>query len=209
MTSTDASRAPTVSAPTYYEGPGAVDGDVQLRIRCFTYQTDAGLVAGRNTSEIFTIDRPAKDVWPVVSDFNLWHNVSNYFYSGVVRELYTSAERDLGTGTFQITVKKTGEPGLVTDDYVVLKVVPEHLIVLFQPVPEDGSNGGISPGFHVITLNENDGKTVVTFYTEHASRTTDQTVEEALAPYREGADETLRRFRDDFIPTLKRLVYNR
>jgi hypothetical protein len=76
-------------------------------------------------------------------------------------------------------------------------------------VPADGSNGGISPGFHVITLNEHDRKTVVTFYTEHSSRTTDKTEEEALAPFRETAEETLRRFRDDFIPTLKRLVRER
>jgi hypothetical protein len=199
----------TVASPTYYEGPSATAGDVQLRIRYFTYETDRGLVAGRNTSEIFTIEHPARDVWPVVSDFNLWHNVSDYYYSGVLRDLYTSAERDLGTGTFRITVKYSDKPDYQTDDYVVLKVVPEHLIVLFQPVPTDGSNGGVSPGFHVITLNETDGKTVVTFYTEHSSRTTGQTVDEALAPYRETAAETLRRFRDDFIPTLKRLVDGR
>jgi uncharacterized protein YndB with AHSA1/START domain len=199
----------TVSAPTYHDGPSAVEGDVHLRIRYFTYETAAGLVAGRNTSHIFTIDRPARDIWPVVSDFNLWHNVSNYFYSGVLRDLYTSEERDLGTGTFRITVKKDGEPDLVTDDYVVLKVVPEHLIVLHQPVPEDGGNGGVSPGFHVITLNEHEGKTTLTIYTEHAARTTGQTEEEALASYRETSPETLRRFRDDFIPTLKRLVYER
>jgi hypothetical protein len=44
-------------------------------------------------------------------------------------------------------------------------------------VPTDGSNGGISPGLHVITLNEHEGTTVVTFYTEHASRTTEKTKE--------------------------------
>jgi hypothetical protein len=196
----------TVSAPTWYEGPTDVDGDVHLRIRFFTYPTADGIVAGRNTNELFTIDRPARDVWPVVSDFNLWHNVSDYYYSGVVRDLYTSEERVLGTGAFGITVRRRDEPDEVTDDYVVLKVVPEHLIVIFQPVPEDGGNGGVSPGFHVITLNEFGGRTTVTFYTEHASRSAAATEEEALAEWRAGADETLRRFRDDFIPTLKRLV---
>jgi uncharacterized protein YndB with AHSA1/START domain len=205
VTPTDSAEG-TVQAPRYLEGPAEVVGDVHLRIRYFTYRTDKGLVAGRNTSHLFTIDRPARDIWPIVSDFNLWHNPAGYFYSGVLRDLYSSEERDLGSGTFRITVKKPNEPDLETDDYVVLNVVPEHLIVLFQPVPTDGSNGGLSPGFHVITLNEHDGKTVVTFYTEHASRTRDKTEEEALAPFRETADETLRRFRDVFIPTLKRLV---
>jgi uncharacterized protein YndB with AHSA1/START domain len=198
--------AGTVRAPRYYDGPSDVVGDVHLRIRYFAYDTEGGLVAGRNTSHFFTIDRPARDVWPVVSDFNLWHNPAGYFYSGVLNELYARDDRDLGTGTFRITVRKEGEPDFETDDYIVLNVVPEHLIVLFQPVPAGGGNGGISPGFHTITLNEHDGKTLVTFYTEHASRTTDKTEEEALAPFRTTADETLRRFRDVFIPTLKRLV---
>jgi uncharacterized protein YndB with AHSA1/START domain len=196
----------TVRNPRYYDGPSDVVGDVHLRIRYFAYETDEGLVAGRNTSHFFTIDRPVRDVWPVVSDFNRWHNPAGYFYSGVLNELYSRDDRDLGHGTFRITVRKEGEPDFETDDYIVLNVVPEHLIVLFQPVPADGGNGGISPGFHTITLNEHDRKTLVTFYTEHASRTTDKTEEEALEPFRATADETLRRFRDVFIPTLKRLV---
>jgi hypothetical protein len=89
----------------------------------------------------------------------------------------------------------------------VLRVIPEYLIVAFQPVPEDGSTGGISPGFHVVTLNEHGGKTMVTFLMEHASRSKTVTEEEALFPWRRLAAESHQKWRDIFIPTLKRLIY--
>jgi len=80
---------------------------------------------------------------------------------------------------------------------------------VFQPVPEDGSNGGISPGFHVTMLNEHDGKTVVTVNMEHATRTTDKTEEEALGEWRAASEaaDAIGFWRDHFIPDLKRLVY--
>src|SRR4051794_30240256 len=95
----------TVQAPTYYDGPADVTGDVHLRIRYFTYQTEAGMVAGRNTNEMFTIERPAKDVWPYLKDFNLWQNAYGFAYSGIVG--------DLEGGNFYISarLKSSGEEG--------------------------------------------------------------------------------------------------
>jgi hypothetical protein len=108
----------------------------------------------------------------------------------------------LGDGRFRLTVRKENEPDFTTDDYVVLRVIPEHLIVVFQPVVE----GGVSPGFHVIMLNEHDGKTVVTVTMEHAALATGQSEEEARNYWHSGAKDSISRWRDTFIPTLKKLV---
>jgi hypothetical protein len=132
-------------------------------------------------------------------------------------DLYSREDLGLGTETFRIKVKNNpammAQLGLPTDgefetgDYVVLRVIPEHLIVQFQPVPEDGSNGGVSPGFHVTMLNEHDGKTVVTTNMEHAARVPGKTEEEALAECRATIGDPLGFWRDHFIPALRSLVY--
>jgi len=46
------------------KGWSETQGDTHLQLRYFTYGTDEGIVAGANLSVMFTIDRPAKDVWP-------------------------------------------------------------------------------------------------------------------------------------------------
>src|SRR5688572_8064511 len=91
-----------VGSPTYYEGPSAVDGDLSIRIRLYSYQTDEGLVVGRNTNHVFTLDAPPSEAWPYVKDFNLWQNGYGYFYSGVVG--------DLEGGSFYITEGKPVDP---------------------------------------------------------------------------------------------------
>jgi hypothetical protein len=206
MTSTGGSRSGTVDAPTFHEGPSVDDGDVHLRQRLFTYETADGLVAGQDISVSFTLDRGAGDVWPFVRDFNLWQNAYGYFYSGNLGQLYGDETLQLGTGTFRITVRLPGDPEWTTGDYVVLRVIPEHLIVLYQPVPNDGSTGGVSPGFHVVRLDELGGKTNVSLTMEHAMRTTEKTEEEVLAFWLESAVEVNRFWHDIFIPTLRELV---
>jgi hypothetical protein len=198
----------TVQVTQFHEGPAHMQDDVQLHQRYFTYKTDAGIVAGCDMTAMFTIDRPAKDVWPYIRDFNRWQNAYGYYYSGVVGDLYSSAECDLGKETFRISIKKPNEaPQQYPYDYKVLRVIPERLIVFFQPVPDDGSTGGVSPGFHVFMLNEDKGKTVVTVLMEHASRTQETSEEEALAYWKGETPEAVRCWRDSFIPTLKKLVY--
>ena len=186
------------SVRKYYEGPAETQGDVRLRQRYFTHQSDAGLIVGKDFNVMFTIDRPAKDVWLYVKDFNLWQNSYGYYYSGVVG--------DLEGESFHITVKK-GNESLGSYPYKVLRAIPEYLIVAFEPIAEDGSNGGINSGFHVFVLNEHDGKTTVTVLMEHGSRTRDMTEEEALDPFRKQAPESHRFWRDILIPTLKKLIY--
>jgi hypothetical protein len=81
--------------------------------------------------------------------------------------------------------------------------------VQFQPVPDDGSNGGISPGFHVMMLNEHDGKTTITINMEHATRAAELSAEEAVAERKALAAQAdgLDFWCEHFIPDLKRLVY--
>jgi hypothetical protein len=199
--------AGTVRAPLFYEGPTDVRGDVRLHFRYFTYRTAMGLAAGCDMSIMFTIERPAKEVWPYVKDFNLWQNAYQHYYSGVLG--------DLEGKSFALGMNPND---LGPHRHEVLRVVPEYLLVVSQPVPKDGTPSGlpgvdgISPGFHVVMLNEHSGNTVVTVFMEHASyasRTQDMTDEEALGPWRrpEMASEWHRKWRDDFIPTLKKLVY--
>jgi hypothetical protein len=186
----------TALVPRFYEGPADIQGDVHLQQRYFTYQTEAGWVAGKTFNVMFTIDRPAKDVWPHLKDFNPWQNSYGHYYSGVLG--------DLEGKTFQLG-SDPHEPG--PHQYKVVRVIPEHLIVLLQPVPQDINTTDFSPDCHVFMLNEHDGKTVVTALMEHASLSKDTTEQDALSPFREVAPESQRKWRDIFIPTLKNLIY--
>jgi hypothetical protein len=211
MTISDEQRHPgkePLDAAQYHEGAVLVSDDACIHQRVFAYQTDQGVVAGVDLNVMFTIERGAKYIWPHLKDFNRWQNSYGYFYSRVVGDLYSSWERDLGEQTFHITINKPNEAAEEYPySYRVLKVIPERLIVIFQPVPSDGSNGAVSPGFHVIMLNEHGGKTVVTIQMEHASRTRDTTEQEALEAWRQYMPEYERFWRDIFIPNLKKLVH--
>jgi hypothetical protein len=201
----------TIQSPRYEESPAFsepnVDDDVCLRGRIFTYGTEAGLVAGSIASVMFTIDRPAKEVWPYFKNLNLWQK--NMHYSGVVGDLegkiYTTSEK----------------PNDVDSPYrrQVVRVIPEHVIVTSALMPKDDAGwpalpgvGGVCPGFSVFMLSEQAGRTVVTIVMQHASyasRRQDMTVDEALAPWREegGALDWQQRWRNEYIPALKKLIY--
>jgi hypothetical protein len=99
----------------------------------------------------------ARDGWK-------WQSQLSHFYSGVVG--------DLEGEEFFLTLDKSKRGYR----YEVLRVIPEHLLVFSQPLPEPGEeisvpgHGVVSPGFHVFMLNEHDGKTVATILMQHASR---------------------------------------
>jgi len=206
----------TVSAPRVYDGPSRSDDGAIVDSRLFSYDTDAGLVTGYEISVQFTLNGTAAEVWPFVKDWNAWQNSYGYYYDGVVGDLYSDESLDLGKETFRITVKspevleKLGLPSdaeWTTDDYVVLRVIPERLFVIFQPV--NPSLGNVSGGIHAFVLTEHDGKTIVTGNMEHGSRTTDKSEEETLEHWRTGAAEVCRFWRDVFIPNLQNLVDGR
>jgi uncharacterized protein YndB with AHSA1/START domain len=189
----------TVSVPKYYEGFDLIDGDIRLHGRYYTYKTGARLVSGTTLNFSFTINRPVRDVWPYLKDWNLWMNSFGYFFPGVVG--------DLEGKSFRITLNQPNVPSdAYPFEFKVLRVIPEHLIAIYQPVPEDGGNGGVSPGFHVTTLDERDGQTAIMFAMEHAFGTQDMTEEQALDSWRESGVTYQQMWREHFIPALRKLV---
>src|SRR5688572_29942110 len=142
---------------TYHESLSDVNGDERIRQRFFTSESEKGLIAGVSANIMFTIERPASAVWAVISDFNRWQNAFSHRYSGVVGELEGK--------TFGLRI---GDHDNRPHYYEVVKVVPEYLLVINQPIPPDGTSagfpgtGGVSPGFHVFMLSEYADSTTVT-----------------------------------------------
>lgn len=195
----------TVRAPNFFEGLAQQDNDVCLHQRHYTYKTESGLVSGCVFSVMFTVERPVKDVWPYFRDFNRWQNAYGLFYSDVVADLYS--EEDLGLGHGILRIARGADAPPHPYHYEVLRVIPEHLILLYQPIHK-GSLGDVSPGVHAFMLNEHGAKTVVTVVMEHAFRANDKSEEEALAYWRGMAEEIQSMWRDSFVPTLKRAIYD-
>ena len=184
----------TALAPRFYEGPMDIQGDVQLHQRFFAYKTDPGWVTGKTFNVMFTIDRPGSEVWPHLKDFNPWQNSYGHYYSGVIG--------DLDGATVLLGSKPNDTEGTL---YNVVRVVPEHLIVLMQPAAEEKPSD-VGLDCHVFMLNEYSGKSIVTCLMEHSSLYKGRTEEEALRPWREVAPESQRKWRDIFIPQLKKVV---
>lgn len=176
------------------EGPSDVDGDVKIHQRFYSEATRAGVVVGKTLSILFSIDRPAKDVWPHLKDFNPWQNQYGHYYSGVIG--------DLEGQTFRIG---EGSDDLIGEhQYEVVRVIPQHVIFVLQP---QTAAAGQSPDSHTIMLNEHEGRSTVSIVMQHATLLADPAEEaETLVYYREMADESQRKWRDVFIPTLKQLV---
>ena len=170
-----------------------VHGDVGLHQKFFVSTTDGVVTGGKNFSVKFVIDRPAKDVWAILKDFNLWQNPYGYYYSGVIGD----EEGNL--------VRLGNEPGAPKGGPLkVLRVIPEHLIVL-DWVPRE-YNGSTSGGYNVFSLHEHDGKTLVTVLMNKNTRSSTMTEDEVLAGPRALAEKSTVFWRDSFIPTLKKLV---
>lgn len=145
------------------------------------------MVIGVTINVVFTIDRPAKIVWPYFGDFNPWMNPGGYYVSGVVGNLYSKGDRFLGRELYRFSIRSGDEPPKENEcDYEVLRIIPEHLLVVHQLLPEDGSSGGVCPGFHTHMFNERDGKTTVTNLMEHSMGTPNEAeAEKALVAWRE------------------------
>jgi hypothetical protein len=198
----------TRNAPKFHEGTAEVIGDVRLKNRLYTYRTNIGLVVGTATTVMFTLDHPVKDVWPYFKDFNLWQ--PNHYYTGVVGDM---EGKSLGIGDFPDTSN-------VVHVYQVVRVIPEHLIVINQPVPDRIEDtglpgvGGVRAGFHVFSLHDHGDTTEVAIIMEHASyasRSDESSEERALASWRAAGmlPEWHRKWRDEFIPELRLAVSER
>jgi hypothetical protein len=200
----------TRQAPRWIDGLTEVGDDWRIRLRYFIYRTDLGLVSGCNLTANWTIDRPTPDVWPFLKDFNLWQSEYGHHYTGVIG--------DLEGKTFRISATPNdGGP----HQYEVLKVFPEYMIVVTQPVPESNDIGAevgiglgrIPAGFHIVALDDYNGQTTVNFQMNHESLMAEpadadsMSDDEALAPWRELSKSGVMKWRDVFIPTLRKLVY--
>jgi hypothetical protein len=201
---------------TYYDDENPVEqGDVRMQARYFTSKTPEGLVSGCNLNVMFTVDRSASKVWSYLKDFNVWQK--GHHYSGVIGDL-DGKTFYLSLSPISVGLKAGDEKDVFRIHYQVLKVIPECLISLYQPVPDGKVEGfpglgRVSPGYHVFMLNEHGGKTTVTILMQHASlmeegsKSPRMTDDEAIRPWRVMTKEGLRKWRDDFIPSLKKLVY--
>src|ERR1700679_128865 len=110
--------AGTIITPRYYEGLVDVRGDERQHRRFFSYATEPGLMTGTTTSVMLTIERPAKEVWPVFKDFNRWQNSYQHYYSGIVGDLEGQTFRlVLGAGL--------DDPRGSSVEYQVARVIPE------------------------------------------------------------------------------------
>jgi hypothetical protein len=98
----------------------------------------------------------------------------------------------------------------------VIRVIPEHVIIVQQPIPDEGedysiaaghSQGGVSPGVMVFMISEYGGQTVLNIFMEHRFRTSTLTEDEAIATFWWMPDALLK-WREVFIPALKMLVYD-
>ena len=193
----------TATNRQYVDGPARVNGDENVHQRYFTYQTaDGALIAGVSCSVMFTIDRPARDVWPYLQDFNSWQNASKHYYSGELGKLEGK--------TFRLSDRPNDDG---PHYYEVVKVIPEYLIVVNQPVPTDGTSaglpglGGVSPGFHVFMLNEHEGRTTVSVMMDHSSISEAKNDQEALKPWRDVVEtHWMTKWCDEFIRNLKARV---
>jgi hypothetical protein len=193
---TDAA-AGTLLTPRWYESFADVNGDEQVHSKLYSFVDDGQLVVGTTKSVMFTVDRPADEVWPVLKNPNLWQSEYGHHYSGVVG--------DLEGKSFRLGDKPNDEG---PPQYNVLRVIPEHVIVVDQPGDWEGGVGPMD-GFHVFMLNEHGGRSTVTIIMQHALQPTDQTEEEVIAQLRESQPELQRKWRDVFIPKFKELVYER
>ena len=185
------------SIPNYYDGPAEVLGNIRLRQRFFSWKVDGGWISGKTFNVAWTVDAMAAEVWPYFKDFNLWQNSYGHYYSAILGDI---------EGQMCRLSDKPNEPG--PHQYRVARVIPEHLIVLFQTIPEFNSEETSSPDCHVFLLNGHPGAkcTEISALMEHHALFKNVTEEQALRPWQEFAPESHRKFRDIFIPTLNSLV---
>jgi hypothetical protein len=145
---------------------------------------------------MFTIARPARDVWPHLKDFNGWQNEYGHYYSGVIG--------DLDGKTFRLSAEPDDRG---PHQYHVLRVIPEHVFVLNQPGSWEGGFE-LWDGFHTVMLSEHGGNSIVTIIMKHAIHPEDDSKRGfwMSADAGGGVEEWHRKWGDVFVPNLRKLV---
>jgi uncharacterized protein YndB with AHSA1/START domain len=181
----------------YTDGPDDVHDDVRMTQQYYIHDTPSGRMVGKTSNVTFVLPSGPADVWPFLKDFNQWQNGDSHYYSGVVG--------DLEGKTFNLRLTADAE-GRGPDQYHVLRVIPEHLIVLRQPGEWEGG-ASVADGFHVFVLTHHRAGSLVSVFMQHARRVEDREAEAtAQAWLREVASDSRRKWLEVFIPTLGKLV---
>jgi uncharacterized protein YndB with AHSA1/START domain len=195
-------RKEAAAARRILDGPVEIADGLRMARRHHLYRTTEGLVSATTFDVRFTVEASPAEVWPVFRDLNAWHGAVNH-YSGLVADLEGS----------DFHLSSAAEPGKWRVTYHVVRVIPEHLLAFSGPLPYDARSpdgpGERIGGMNVFMLNERDGRTDVHCFLEQGRRDREWTDEEALAPWRQQAQGSQDKWRDHFVPTLKRLVAKR
>ena len=159
--------------------------------RYFSFSSEGRLTTGTITNVVFHLDKSPLDAWPSIQDFNIWQNSFDHYYSGPIGELEGR--------TFRLTERT------VSADYRVVRSIPPYLIVIEQIVTDEGPLAGMG-GFMTFSLNESVTGTLATILMQHDRSTTDLSEDEALAYWTDSATENLRKWKDFFIPSLRKAI---
>ena len=165
-----------------------------------TQITDENKVIGEvSYSFEIVINRPAKYVWPHLLNFGSW--IEDFTW------VHISGERNkVGEITYLYNPKipvadQDKELGTVK----TLDVIPERLTHHVNPLHID-ANGGVSNGNNVVTLNEFNGKTKVTYIGNKQyilSQGTKEELHESLLKFNKDVQQ---RFEGQYLPRLKELA---
>ena len=174
-----------------------------MNINYFSFEETGITTAGINLSVKFTIDASAAELWPYFKDFNSWFNGYGYYFKGEPGD--GVAIGDMEGQMMRLGSSAKGPWGLA---YTIDRVVPRHLMV-FTEIPRR-HDGFTAFGYHSMMLTEYEGKTLVTVFMQHASRSGIKSIEEMLAPWRQLEASVLTEennfWLDILIPKLRSLV---
>jgi hypothetical protein len=134
----------------FTDGPDDVRDDVRMT-QHYIHDTPAGRMVGKTSNVTCVLQFAPAAGWPVIKDVNQWQNADSHYYSGVG-----------------------------PDQYRVVRVIPEHLIVLQQPGEWEGG-ASVADGFHVFVLTHDQQGSLITVLMQHARRVEDGE-QEAEAP---------------------------
>jgi hypothetical protein len=198
-----------VNLPADRKDEGAVGNAVVLKshgpnVSFKFYSVDrAGHTPRLRAAEIaldmsITLAQPARAIWPVFKDFNLWMNRFGYLWDGVPADSedgFVSLRNRAGANEL-----KWQEGSRV--QYVVRKVVPERLIYFdSQPTPIAGKDG-VWTGHNLMSLYEEGGNTKIVIFMEHTWYSETMSIEELRAEAKTVLDGGVLFWRDYFIPDL-------
>lgn len=202
----------TIRDPKFIEGFSLDEDGLRMHGEYVIYQCELGLVCGTRVTVKFTLDGSRREVWPFFKDQNAWMNPASYYFSHTIDDLEEGQ-------TYRTAMDPNDLDG--PHQWRLDKVLPEYVIVKSQLVPKGEyvgptgkfGLGRVPAGYVVIGLDQFEpGKTEVAFFMEHSTLVAQpedaeaMSDEEAMAPWLPVMDAVVPRWRDVFLPALRKLV---